>query len=241
MGAATACYCSNKADLMQRVYPIACWAPAAGLLAACCFLFSSCATVKESRYAKYNRFEYTGDQPSFYFGNDSLAIFGSWFWATRSRAMPHPSYLPKTARRILRKYSRQHGPILFSTWYPGQKKYAVKGFVPVTRQDVRRKGKYIEPFYISALISEKPFKMDTSQLEAWGRNKDYQFKIYTREPEQVTDSLWVMQAFSLGDRRYYTFISILDNHYGKRDASRQWQLNRFVEDVQRMVTEREEE
>ncbi len=231
----------TKLDLMPRVHPAPRRVIAAGLLSACCLLFFSCATVKESRYAKYNQFEYTGYQPSFHFGNDSLAIFGNWFWATGSRAIPHPSYLPKPARRILRKYSRQHGPVLFSTWGPGQQKYAVKGFVPVTRQDVRRKGKYIEPFYISVLINGKPFKKDRFQLKDWGRNKDYQFTIYATEPEQATDSLWVMSAFAVGQERYYAFLSILGNHYGKKDASRRWQLERFIEDVKRMVTEREEE
>lgn len=225
----------------MRITRLTNWAFIIGFLTM--IIFSSCTAVKVSRYAKYNQFEYTGYQPSFHFSNDSLGIYGNWFHGTGSRVVPRPSYFPKPTRKILRRFSREHGPMLFSTWSPNRKKYSVKGFVPVKKKDVRfRGGAYNIPYYRSVHVSEHPFSIDISGLNDCGRNRDYQFKIYATELAQLTDSLWAVRAFAVGERGYYAFICI-QNNLGKEmtDDKRKWNSDLFVADVKRMVTEKEEE
>jgi len=116
----------------------------------------------------------------------------------------------------------------------------MEGFVPVTRKDVRLRGKNSKPFYMSVLVSEKPFQTAGSGLEDRGRNKDYQFKIFATQPEPATDSLWVMKAFAVGEKRYYSFVCIADFYFVPSAETRKYQQDLFIEDVKRMVTDKEE-
>lgn len=181
-------------------------------------LISSCSSLKVSRYAKYNRFTYTNEQPGFNFTNDALKVRGAWWWATFVRAIPKMSYLPDTIRRILKPYIGSNGRILFATFYPNHSKYRVKGEVPVTRDDVRRIKEYAEPFYEIVLYNKTSFAPHVANFTSKGKTNDYQFDIYSKPPVAALKNYAVAEAVAASSSDYFTFLVIRGKFGGEDDG-----------------------
>ena len=63
-------------------------------------ILGGCIGLRESKYVKYNAFEYLPEQPHFHFENDTLKIEGEFGWASLSKANPNPAWLPKKAKQV---------------------------------------------------------------------------------------------------------------------------------------------
>lgn len=188
----------------------------------------SCSAIKESRYAGYNSFSYTLEQPRLHFRNDTLKIEGEFYWGS-TRAIPKASFLPRTPKRILAPIARRHGAVLFSSFDLNRKKYSVAGFVPVSKKDVRFSHPNSPPLYIIVLISEGTFTPDTLKYKPRGRNNDYQFELYASEPHWVKDNYWLMEVIAAEKKRYYNFVCILDDEFMGKNA--EYQANLYLEDI----------
>jgi len=195
-------------------------------------LICSCSSLKVSRYAKYNRFTYTSEQPDFNFTNDALKVRGAWWWATGNRAIPKVTYLPDSIRKILKPYIRSNGPVLFATFYPNHSRYRVKGEVPVTRNDVRRVKEFAEPFYEVVLYSSSSFAPGPGKYVAKGKTNDYQFEIYHKPPVSALKNYDVAEAVAASSSDYFTFLVIRGKQgNGRDDAPDSTRYDGLTEDI----------
>src|SRR6202012_2348059 len=88
-------------------------------------LLVSCHPLRFSQYSAANKFTYRGEQPTFYFSNDSLRIEGVWYAATFAREIPNLAWLPKENSKLLRPVAARQGKVLFAAWVPNTHKYNV--------------------------------------------------------------------------------------------------------------------
>lgn len=193
------------------------------------FLVCCSSSLPVSKYAKANKFEYKKEQPSFNFENIKLNIFGNWWWASGARAIPNVNYLPDTVKMILKPFVKEHGPILFTTFFPQSAKFNVAEYRKVTKTDVRRKYKYIKPFYETVLISNKAFDNITNNY--WAVNSNASFSVYVRKNMNPKDGYHVLEAIASEKHRYYTFICIMDKSFIKNKEDSSYQVDRFIEDI----------
>lgn len=192
-------------------------------------IFIGCKSLQTSRYARYNQFRYTAEQPTFHFQNDQLGIAGEWWWASGNRAVPHPSYLPSDIRKILKPITRKNGKILFCTWSPQQRSFSVAGDLRVTKNDVRKLDSIIKPFYEVVLIHEGAFSPDPKKYKSAGKTNDYQFDLYIHT-EKVSPEYEAWQLIAAEKDSYYDFVCIADTSYF-RESYRAQQQSLFIEDT----------
>jgi hypothetical protein len=179
------------------------------------------------------KFTYQNEQPSPHFTNDKLNIAGAFWWATGLRDIPKVAFLPDTIKKILRPISKEHGPVLFSAFNPAATEYRNAKYIQVTKSEVRRWHKHLEPFFEVVLVSEKPCKRDTVEYKPVGITADGSFKLYFRQPELHRNSYWVMETIAADEDMYYTFVVLMSKHYNMGDpATASYQSKLFIEDVQ---------
>lgn len=203
------------------------------LLASTTLMLFSCATLKTSSFAKYNKFTYQNEQPSPHFTNDKLNISGAFWWASGLRDIPKVFYLPDTIKSILRPIVKEHGPVLFSTFDPAATKYRIDQYILVTKSEVKRRHKFLQPFFEVLLISDKAFKADTTRYKPKGFTSDGGFALYFKAPELRKNSYWVMETIAAEEDKYYTFVVLMSKQFNMDDVENaSQQSKRFIEDVQ---------
>lgn len=194
-------------------------------------LLWSCRALRQSPYAKANRFSYANEQPRFHFANDSLAIIGSWHYASSARAIPDPGFLPPKIKRMLYPLVQQSGPVLFATWVPQRKKYEREGEVPVTKRAVRYRHALIAPLYVVVLIRNGPFSGDTTVYQPKGKNNDFQFTLYEKTPSIARHGNWVTEVIASSTSQTYDFVCIVDGSYAQTPNNRSYLADQFLEDI----------
>src|SRR5690606_27078152 len=102
---------------------------------------------------------------------------GSFGWASRSRTIPKPSWLPKKPMRILKSIAEPKESILFVTWSPNRKKFPPSKNVPgIKKKDIHFTDKNNIELYIAVLVKDDRTVVDTTAYKPRGRNNDYQFE-----------------------------------------------------------------
>jgi hypothetical protein len=158
-----------------------------------------------------------------------LKISGSWWWAGSQRVVPKASYLPDSIKKLLSPYVKEHGSVLFSTFDPNSKRYAPGKPVKVTKEDVRKKHRLLDPFYQTVLISSKPFNELSSKYMAVNSNSS--FSIFRSKQISRFGNYMLFDIIAAEGNRYYDFVCIFDQDYIKNARDSAYQISSFIDYV----------
>ena len=193
------------------------------------FLLGCHSSLKMSSYSKYYEFVYKSEQPNFYYSNDKLGISGNWWWNGGARVIPTPRYLPKSIKAVLKNYTSEHGPLLFTTFDPNAKRFKRGQLRTVSKADVRTTHRYSPPIFESVLIANGAF--EDTQGNYWLNNSNRYFSIYVRKQINKTNDFRTLELIASEPSRHYTYVCIMDKSFIKNQADSTYQVEQFIDDV----------
>ncbi|MEO5997691.1 MAG: hypothetical protein ABIN89_13210 [Chitinophagaceae bacterium] len=199
-------------------------------------LYGCNASLPVSKYARYNEFEYKNEQPEFHFKNEKLGISGNWWWNGNARAIPKIRYIPDSIKALLKSYTKEHGPVLFTTFNPSAQRFKRGEYRKVTKYDVRRKHKFIQPFFETVFITDAPFQ-DTNG-KYWLNSSNRTFTIFVRKLINKKNDFRTLELIATESARHYTFVCIMDKSFIKNQKDSTYQVEQFINDVQARFTRR---